>query len=356
MKRITAIILIAVLLLGMCACGGGDASTSTAPSQQTTTTTRPADPTTVPTPSDPPTEPAKEVTVTLDSAGGECEQTRIVLTEGDCYGILPVPVLEGHVFLGWFTAAEAGEQITEDTRLISSDTHTLYAQWMVQTGFTVTLDANGGRLSAYYDRLNLEQNQTYGVLPEPIREGYDFKGWYTEPEKGTRVKSTTKFTAGEDVTLYAHWEYNAYDYWSYVLQNRVEQIPQCRRVVVYLERNASRKTYIKCPFLDDAGAINPSAALEEIRVTDEWIESVEPWIIVKLSLNMSEAMLYKMAMLKRFPNAEIYIFPTAAVSGKPESQLYYRLQLAKILYPEFFEDVDLATVKKELNISPRIYY
>ena len=358
MKRIISIFLAAVLLLGMTACGGGEPSTpATQPPHTTQNTTQsPTQPTTVPPTTVPTTQPPVMVTVTLDPNGGSCDQPQVVLAEGTCYGILPVPVLEGYVFLGWFTQNEGGNQISEEMLLVSAENHTLYAHWRSQTEYTVTLDANGGRISTYYNHVAIEKNKTYGKLPQPIREGYNFLGWYTDPVKGTKINSTTKFTGSEDVTLYAHWQYDAYKYWSYILENKVQQIPQCRRVVVYLERNASRRTYIKCPFLDDAGAINPSAVLEDYKVTDEWIESVEPWVVVKLCSTMSEAMLYKMAMLKRFPNADVYVFPTSAVSGKAELRLYYRLQLAKILYPEYFEDVDLDTVKKELKISPKIYY
>ena len=354
MKRFIAIILAAALLLGMTACGDPVASTPNTGTGTTQSTPAPTTDATVPT--EAPTQPPVTVTVTLDPNGGECDQTQLLLTQGECYGVLPAPSLEGYVFQGWFTQAEDGEQITEETLLTADADHTLYAHWQVQTAFTVTLDANGGRISSYISQVTVTAGEAYGTLPEPIREGYEFKGWYTAPENGTKIKSTTQFTGAENVTLYAHWTYDAYAYWSYVLQNTVEQIPQCRRVVVYLERNASRKTYIDCPFLDDAGAINPAEGLDSIKVTDEWISSVQPWVIVKLCSSMSEAMLYKMAMEKRFPRAEIYIFSTNAISGKQESQLYYRLALAKLLYPEYFEDVDLTTVKKELGISPKVYY
>ena len=356
MKRLIAILLAAMVLLGMCACGANATVPATTPAQTMQNTQPPTTQPTTPPTTVPPTEPQVIVTVMLDSNGGSCERNYVEVLEGDCYGSMPTAYLPGYVFLGWFTDAEAGEQITEETQLLSAQTHTLYAHWQVQTEFTVVLNANGGRISAYNDHLIVTQDKTYGTLPTPIREGYVFKGWFTAPEKGTQIKNSTKFTGSEDVTLYAHWEYNAYDYWSFILENRVQQIPQCRRVVVYLERVASRKTYIKNSFLTDAGAINPSLGLTENKVTDEWINEQQPYIIIKLTYSMSDAMLDKMAMLKRFADAEIYIFPTAAIDGKQESQLYYRLQLAKLLYPEYFEDVDLATVKKELGISPKIYY
>jgi uncharacterized repeat protein (TIGR02543 family) len=275
---------------------------------------------------------------------------------GEAYLWLPEAERENYVFLGWFTEAEGGEKVEVGMEAVSSEDHTLYAHWEVKTLFTVKLDANGGRISPYNDHVLRKNGETYGDLPTPIREGYTFLGWYTDPEKGTKVKTSTKFSGNADGVLYAHWEYDPLAYWRHVLDTTVQQIPQCRRVVVYLERNAGYKTYIDCPFLDDAGAINPAVGLEHYKVTDEWIKSVNPYIIVKLTTDTGMSLVSKTGMLRRFPDAEIYVFSTSAVSGNDNYQLYCRLYLAKLLYPEYFEDVDLDVVKKELKVKATVYY
>ena len=368
MKRITACLLIAVLLLGATACGTDETTaptlSTTFPQQTTQPTTEATDlppTTTLPDIADP-----VVVDILLDPNGGSCDRDAVdalvgdyyavYALLGDCYGDLPVPVLEGYVFLGWFTQPEGGERVEADMALISDQMHTLYAQWEVKTRFTVTFDPNGGRISPYRNEKTMENGDTYDVLPEPIREGYKFLGWYTQPEKGVQVRTTTKFTEGQDLVLYARWQYDAQAYWSYVLENTVQQIPQCRRVVVYLERNSGYKTYTDCDFLNDAGAINPAEGLEDYKVTDAWIESVQPYIIVKLTSDTSLSLVAKTGMLRRFPDAEVYVFSTSVINGSAKYQLYCRLYLAKLLYPEYFEDVDLAVVKKELNVSANIYY
>lgn len=359
MKQITAFFLATVLLLGLAACGGDPVTTvpTTVPQQTTQTTpTQTVPPTTQTKPTEPPTPYYERYIVMLDPNGGSCEISSINYLEIDCYGDLPEPTREGYVFLGWFAEPEGGTRAEAQMELIIQADHTLYAHWEVKTRFVVTLDPNGGRISPYYSELVLKNGETYGTLPEPLREGYKFLGWYTKPEKGTRVKSTTKFTEDKDLTLYAHWEYDPLLYWRYVLDTRVQQIPQCRRVVVYLERNAGYKTYIDCPFLTDAGAINPAEGLAHYKVTDEWIKSVQPYIIVKLTKETDMALVSKTGMLRRFPDAEIYVFSTSAVSGSEKYQLYCRLYLAKLLYPEYFEDVDLETVKSELKVKATIYY
>ena len=353
MKRIVSMLLALILLLGITACGNGMPATQTnpnsIPSVQSTTT---APNTTVPT-----TDlPLRQIKVALDANGGSCQVTELLLMADQCYGELPEPVLDGYVFVGWFTEREGGIPVAPETVLTAEGDHIIYAHWELKTQFVVTLDPNGGRISPYAGLLNVTVNAPYGELPEPIREGYIFQGWYTEPEKGTKVSSATEYTAWEDGILYAQWKYDALSYWTSFLSNRVQTIPQCRRVVVYLEKNAGYKTYIDCPFLDDAGAINASADLEEGKTTDAWIREVNPYIIIKLTTDIDLGLVSKIAMQRRFPDQEIYIFTTRAISGSEQLKIYYRLQLAEILYPEYFEDLDLAKVAKELNIKPRIYY
>lgn len=357
MKRIVAMLLAALLLLGLTACGEGENTTAPATSTQATRPAQTVPPTTQTTPTEPATTTGPvTLEVFFDAGEGVVEETSMQMPVGEAYPWLPEAVRENYVFLGWFTEPEGGQKIEVGMEPVSGEDHTLYAHWEVKTVFTLRLDANGGRISPYNDRVMRKNGETYGELPEPIREGYTFLGWYTDPEKGTKVKTSTKFSGNADGVLYAHWEYDPLAYWRHVLDTTVQQIPQCRRVVVYLERNAGYKTYIDCPFLDDAGAINPAVGLEHYKVTDEWIESVNPYIIVKLTTDTGMSLVSKTGMLRRFPDAEIYVFSTSAVSGKDNYQLYCRLYLAKLLYPEYFEDVDLDVVKKELKVKATVYY
>ena len=71
---------------------------------------------------------------------------------------------------------------------------------------TINLNANGGTISSN-TKVIAANSTTYGELPEPTREGYNFVGWYTALEGGTEVTSSTTFTYGTSPrTLYAHWE------------------------------------------------------------------------------------------------------------------------------------------------------
>ena len=49
-------------------------------------------------------------------------------------------------------------------------------------------------------------DRPYGdALADAVREGYDFLGWYTAANGGTKVKSTDTVKNAENTTLYAHW-------------------------------------------------------------------------------------------------------------------------------------------------------
>ena len=72
---------------------------------------------------------AKEYTVTFDANGGTVDSDTMKVLAGHAYRKLPVPVKENHTFLGWFTALDGGEQITEDTIFNGDKDITLYAHW-----------------------------------------------------------------------------------------------------------------------------------------------------------------------------------------------------------------------------------
>ena len=72
--------------------------------------------------------------------------------------------------------------------------------------YTVTFNANGGSCSV--NQAKIKGGDTYGDLPAPTREGYDFDGWFTSSSGGSLVSSGDKVTGS--VTLYAHWTIKTY--------------------------------------------------------------------------------------------------------------------------------------------------
>ena len=53
--------------------------------------------------------------------------------------------------------------------------------------------------------ITVTTDEVYGTLPVPEYDGRAFLGWYTEEEDGEIVNDSTKVTAVDDHTLYAHW-------------------------------------------------------------------------------------------------------------------------------------------------------
>ena len=83
----------------------------------------------------------------------------------------------------------------------------LYAQWSA-SGYTVTFDANSWVVAETTKEVIYKQ--TYGTLPTPTREGYQFTWWYTEKVWGTKVTADTQVTTATNNTLFAQWEVKDY--------------------------------------------------------------------------------------------------------------------------------------------------
>ena len=68
--------------------------------------------------------------------------------------------------------------------------------------YVVRFQGNGGRTPTA--QANVKGGQTIRDLPTPTRNGYDFVGWYTAKNGGTRVTEQTIITG--KITIFAHWE------------------------------------------------------------------------------------------------------------------------------------------------------
>ena len=146
----------------------------------------------------------KTYTITLNANGGTVETS--TLTTGDGWkltGNLPTPTRDGYTFVSWFTAAEGGTEVTENT-VFAKDT-TIYAHWTINQ-YTITFDTDGGSEIAPI-------TQDYGTAvtaPEnPTKTGYTFAGWDTEipdtmpAEDMTITAKWTKNSSGGGVSTYA---------------------------------------------------------------------------------------------------------------------------------------------------------
>lgn len=157
------------------------------------------------------TTPNTTYTVTLDANGGTLNGGGTVVTSTDgkiaIDSIFP-PSKSGFTFKGWYTQATGGEKITADT--VFSQNTTIYAQWEESSQntpatYTVTLDANGGTLGGGSTILTDTNGKiSLSAITEPTRNGFTFKGWYTQSTDGEKITVDTVFS--QNTTIYAQWQ------------------------------------------------------------------------------------------------------------------------------------------------------
>ena len=108
------------------------------------------------------------------------------------------PTKEDFVFDGWVDALgqpfEFGQKVTGDTYI--------YATWK---RINILLDQCIGESESQMLRQPVAVGDELGQLPTPTRKGYEFSGWYTEPN-GAGLK-VTEDTIWDGVTerIYAFW-------------------------------------------------------------------------------------------------------------------------------------------------------
>jgi len=140
--------------------------------------------------------------VTFDANGGTSEIANKNVRSTAAYGDLPTPTKASHIFDGWFTEKENGEQITAETIVTAVEDSTLYAHWTPY--YTVTFDANGGNVDP--SSVIVVAGQGIADLPTPELSGFLFDGWFTARDGGVRILSEEDLKVTEDVVLYAHWK------------------------------------------------------------------------------------------------------------------------------------------------------
>lgn len=143
-------------------------------------------------------------TITFHPNGGDGSPTTKTLTGIDnVYGEMPTPTRDGYAFMGWHTATEGGDKITSETEFSPRRNQTLYAVWAKM--YAVTFDPNGGEIATTGKTLT-DNDDIYGELPTPTRDGYTFTGWFTATDGGDEITPDTKFDPKRAQTLYAVWE------------------------------------------------------------------------------------------------------------------------------------------------------
>ncbi len=151
-----------------------------------------------------------KVLVLFDANGGDLDDFYREVRYDSSYGSLPTPTRSGYTFLGWFTAATGGTQVTAATTVTNKEDHVLYAHWSgdgsggggggTGTAYTITFNANGGSCSTASKTAT--SGSAVGTLPTPTKSGSVFGGW--RDADGMQYTAVSIMPA-KAVTLYASW-------------------------------------------------------------------------------------------------------------------------------------------------------
>ncbi len=147
----------------------------------------------------------QESTITLNANGGYIgsgymgTKTEIELETQKGKIKLPLPYrTSDYDFEGWYT--EDDEKVTSKTEYYEDTT--LNAKWNIIGQRTITFATDGGSdilplTTKYGDMVSLEN-----VIP--TKQGFAFKGWYTDPR--TKQNKVNEIIMTENITVYALWE------------------------------------------------------------------------------------------------------------------------------------------------------
>lgn len=143
-----------------------------------------------------------------------------------------VPTKTNYNFSGYYTGANGtgAKYVDADGKILSTATTftadtTLYAYWTPKV-YEITLDNQGAQTAGtpcYYEKYSVgnyaNANCTVSIstITKPVKDGYTFKGYYTQPNGGGNLYvteagaiRTSAYQFTQDATLYAYWTPNTY--------------------------------------------------------------------------------------------------------------------------------------------------
>ena len=148
------------------------------------------------------TDTVKRVRIVFAPNGGRVNSGSKTVICGKTYGALPTPTRRGYTFAGWYTAKSGGSRIGSSSVVRTTRNQTLYARWKL-VKYKIQYRLGKGTNSRSNPAGYTVRSRTI-VLKNPVRKGYTFKGWYSDPKFKKKV---TKIAAGSTGSrkLYARW-------------------------------------------------------------------------------------------------------------------------------------------------------
>lgn len=145
----------------------------------------------------------KVYTISFDTNGGNHFNT-ITINEGDLLQTPDNPIRDNYQFIGWYDNSVFNGNVLTFPFYPTSDI-VLYARWQeVYPEYTVSFNLGYTSAGGFS---NQTSNGQILMPTTPIREGFEFNGWYTSNNFGITLSVLWDFNTivTADMTLYADW-------------------------------------------------------------------------------------------------------------------------------------------------------
>ena len=145
------------------------------------------------------TLPTKKVDVTFHIDG------KTVVTQqklGDVVELIADPNIEGKTFLGWFTDASITKALENNAKVVKN--MNIYAKFDKsgdQEGETKEKVKITFNVDNTLSSMTINKGSVISFIKDPVKEDYDFDGWFYNEDFTNKAKSTDKVES--DITLYA---------------------------------------------------------------------------------------------------------------------------------------------------------
>lgn len=112
------------------------------------------------------------------------------------------PVKEGYIFDAWYKESTFDNKWDFENDIVAADTK-LYAKFLPEaevTKYTVTFKSDENTV---INTVTVKEGNSVGEPENPVKDGYQFDGWYTDVNCTDKYDFNTVVSA--DLTLYAKW-------------------------------------------------------------------------------------------------------------------------------------------------------
>lgn len=149
--------------------------------------------------------PYPQFTVSFNMNGHGEAPAAVVVSKGDAVDAPAAPTAEGYVFGGWYKEAACKNVYNFKSEV--TENVTLYAKW-TPVVYKILYNLGGGTNDA--DNPSSYTIETSSiVLKAPVKDGYEFKGWFYDGAYTNKAAQITQGSTG-DKTLYAKWAVMTY--------------------------------------------------------------------------------------------------------------------------------------------------